>query len=324
MIEYQVKQRETGPATFNMALAALRIVFMGTPDFAVASLEALVKAGFTIVGVITAPDKPAGRGMKLTESPVKKYAIQNGLKVLQPEKLKDTAFLDELRSLQADLQVVVAFRMLPEVVWNMPSKGTINLHGSLLPQYRGAAPINWAVINGEKETGVTTFKLKHEIDTGDILLQESFPVGENETAGEVHDKMKDIGAAVLVKTVQGIAQGTLSSVPQNQASEIKHAPKIFTETCRIDWTKSVDEIHNLIRGLSPFPAAFTELGGKTIKIFRSEKEHAIVTNPGHTDTNKTTYLKYAGKDGYIHLKDVQLEGKKRMNIEDFLRGYRFE
>jgi methionyl-tRNA formyltransferase len=324
MIEYQLKQKETGPTTFNMALAALRIVFMGTPDFAVASLEALVNAGFSIVGVVTAPDKPAGRGMKLTESPVKKYAVKKGLKVLQPEKLKDPVFLDELRSLQAGLQVVVAFRMLPEVVWNMPPKGTINLHGSLLPQYRGAAPINWAVINGEKETGVTTFKLKHEIDTGDILLQESFPIGENETAGEVHDKMKDIGAQLLVRTVQGIAENTLTSVPQHPASAIKQAPKIFTDTCRIDWTKTADEIHNLIRGLSPFPGAFTELGDKTIKIFKSEKEHAITTKPGHTETNRSTYLKYACQDGYIYLKDVQLEGKKRMGIEDFLRGYRFE
>jgi methionyl-tRNA formyltransferase len=334
MIEYQLKQRETGPATFNMALAALRIVFMGTPDFAVASLEALVKAGFNIVGVITAPDKPAGRGMKLTESPVKKYAVKKGLKVLQPGKLKDPAFLEELRSLQADLQVVVAFRMLPEAVWNMPPRGTINLHGSLLPQYRGAAPINWAVINGEKETGVTTFKLKHEIDTGDILLQESFPIGDDETAGEVHDRMKDIGAGVLVKTVQGIAQGTLAPVPQTlntlreessgQHSTLKQAPKIYTDTCNIDWTKSVDEVHNLIRGLSPFPGAFTELGDKTIKIFRSEKEYAITTKPGHTESNRSTYLKFACKDGYIHLKDVQLEGKKRMPIEDFLRGYRFE
>jgi methionyl-tRNA formyltransferase len=326
MIEYQVKQKETGPTTFNMALAALRIVFMGTPDFAVASLEALVKAGFTIVGVVTAPDKPAGRGMKLTESPVKKFALKKGLKVLQPEKLKDPAFLGELQSLHADLQVVVAFRMLPEIVWNMPPKGTINLHGSLLPQYRGAAPINWAVINGEKETGVTTFKLKHEIDTGDILLQESFPVGENETAGEVHDKMKDIGAQLLVKTVQGIAEGTLQSVAQpNTEALLKHAPKIFTETCKIDWTKSVTEIHNLIRGLSPFPGAFTELEDKTIKIFRSEIENAIPTSkPGRWESNRSTYLKFACKDGYIHLKDVQLEGKKRMPVEDFLRGYHFK
>jgi methionyl-tRNA formyltransferase len=314
----------------------LRIVFMGTPEFAVASLDALVKAKCNIVGVVTAPDKPAGRGMKMTESAVKKYAVRRHLKVLQPEKLKNLQFLEELRSLNADLQIVVAFRMLPESVWNMPPLGTINLHGSLLPQYRGAAPINWAVINGEKETGVTTFKLKHEIDTGDILMQESFPIDENETAGDVHDKMKEIGAIVLVETVKGIADGTLAERPQTtgdgpqsstvsgQASELKHAPKIFTETCNIDWRRSVDEIHNLIRGLSPFPCAFTELGDKTIKIFRGEKELSLPTSkPGRWESDGKTYLKFAAKNGYILLKDVQLEGKKRMLIEDFLRGYRF-
>ena len=318
----------------------LRIVFMGTPEFAVASLEALVKAKCNIVGVITAPDKPAGRGMKVTESAVKKYAVRHHLKVLQPEKLKNLEFLEELRSLNADLQIVVAFRMLPESVWNMPPLGTINLHGSLLPQYRGAAPINWAVINGEKETGVTTFKLKHEIDTGNILMQESFPIDENETAGDVHDKMKEIGARVLVETVKGISDGTLEerpqsivNSPQNAESDsqltthnslIKHAPKIFTETCNIDWRKFIDEIQNLIRGLSPFPGAFTELGDKTIKIFKSEKELSLPTSkPGRWESDGKTYLKFAAKDGYILLKDVQLEGKKRMLIEDFLRGYRF-
>ncbi|HEV8270053.1 MAG TPA: methionyl-tRNA formyltransferase [Chitinophagaceae bacterium] len=317
----------------------LRIVFMGTPEFAVASLDALVKAKCNIVGVITAPDKPAGRGMKMTESAVKKYAVRHHLKVLQPEKLKNLQFLEELRSLNADLQIVVAFRMLPESVWNMPPLGTVNLHGSLLPQYRGAAPINWAVINGEKETGVTSFKLKHEIDTGDILMQESFPIDENETAGDVHDKMKEIGARVLVETVKGIADGTLAERPQSTVdipqsadadspltthhSQLKHAPKIFTETCNIDWRKSITEIHNLIRGLSPFPCAFTELGDKTIKIFRGEKELSLPTSkPGRWESDGKTYLKFAAKDGYILLKDVQLEGKKRMLIEDFLRGYR--
>src|SRR5436190_23379519 len=238
----------------------LRIIFIGTPVFPVASLEALIKAKCNIVGVITAPDKPAGRGMKVTESAVKKYAVRHHLKVLQPEKLKNIEFLDELRSLNAHLQIVVAFRMLPESVWNMPPLGTINLHGSLLPQYRGAAPINWAVINGEKETGVTTFKLKHEIDTGNILMQESFPIDENETAGEVHDKMKEIGEQLLVRTVQGIISGDLKETPQSaignqqspnttgvgtaHGSELKHAPKIFSATSKIDWTKSVDEIHN--------------------------------------------------------------------------------
>ncbi|MBI5856992.1 MAG: methionyl-tRNA formyltransferase [Sphingobacteriales bacterium] len=301
---------------------------MGTPEFAVASLDALVKAKCNVVGVVTAPDKPAGRGMKMTESAVKKYAVRHHLKVLQPEKLKSPEFLAELKSLNADLQIVVAFRMLPEVVWNMPPMGTVNLHGSLLPQYRGAAPINWAVINGEKETGVTTFKLKHEIDTGDILMQEKLEIGENETAGEVHDRMKEMGATLLVDTVKGLADGSLKVQAQseilNLQSEIYHAPKIFTSTCKIDWTKSIDKIHDLIRGLSPYPAAFTELGDKTLKIFLSEKELAHPTRkPGHWESDGKTYMKFAAKDGYLHLKEVQLEGKKRMGIEEFLRGYRF-
>lgn len=306
----------------------LRIVFMGTPEFAVASLDALVKAGCNIVGVITAPDKPAGRGMQLQQSAVKKYAVEHDLHVLQPEKLKNPDFLAELKSLQADLQIVVAFRMLPEVVWNMPPMGSVNLHGSLLPQYRGAAPINWAVINGEKETGVTTFKLKHEIDTGDILLQQSFPIGENDTAGEVHDKMKEIGAAVLVETVKGLAAGTLKEQQQitnNKQQALLHAPKIFTETCKIDFTKTVEEVHNLIRGLSPFPGAFTALNGKMFKIYRSEKE--ITNTPGETGVYKTdgkTFLKFTCANGFILVKELQLEGKKKMMVEDFLRGYRFE
>src|SRR5215213_10119749 len=317
----------------------LRIVFMGTPEFAVASLDALVNAGFNIVGVITAPDKPAGRGMQLQQSAVKKYAIEKGLHILQPEKLKNPQFLEELGSLKADLQVVVAFRMLPEAVWNMPPMGTINVHGSLLPQYRGAAPINWAIINGEKETGVTTFKLKHEIDTGDILLQEKLPIGENETAGELHDRMKEVGADVLVRTVKGLADGSLEEKPQSamghgadqknsstfnaQHSSLKHAPKIFTETCKIDWNKTADEIHNLIRGLSPFPGAFSYLDNKTLKIYRSEKQyvqHSV--EAGTYEMDKRTFLKFACSDGFVHVKELQLEGKKKMNIEDFLRGYR--
>lgn len=306
----------------------LRIVFMGTPEFAVASLDALVKAGCNIVAVVTAPDKAAGRGMHLQQSAVKKYAVENGLKVLQPEKLKNPEFISELKSLNADLQIVVAFRMLPEVVWSMPPMGSVNLHGSLLPQYRGAAPINWAVINGETETGVTTFKLKHEIDTGDILLQQSFPIGENETAGEVHDRMKETGAQLLVKTVQQLAAGVLAEKPQtsNQqpATPLKHAPKIFTETCKIDFAKTAEEVHNLVRGLSPFPGAFCSLNGKTLKIFRTEKE---VSNPdiepGQYKTDEKTFLKFACSNGYISVTELQLEGKKKMNIEDFLRGYRF-
>ncbi len=306
------------------ALQSLRIVFMGTPEFAVASLDALVKAGCTIVAVITAPDKPAGRGMKLTESAVKKYALEHQLRILQPDKLKGLAFLEELRDLKADLQVVVAFRMLPEYVWNMPPLGTINLHGSLLPQYRGAAPINWAIINGEKETGVTTFKLNHEIDTGDILLQDRFPIGENETAGEVHDRMKDIGARLLVKTIKGIADGTLKEIPQSPAAVLKHAPKISTETCRINWSDPVENIYNLVRGLSPHPAAFTIMNEKMLRIFRCEKEVVFPkVTEGDYETDGRTFLKFACDNGYIHLLEVQLEGKKRMGIQDFLRGYRF-
>ena len=302
---------------------------MGTPEFAVASLSALHDAGCNIIGVITAPDKPAGRGMKLQESAVKKYALEKGLKILQPEKLKNPGFLNELKSLQADLQIVVAFRMLPEVVWNMPPMGTLNLHGSLLPQYRGAAPINWVLINGENETGVTTFKLQHEIDTGPILLQEKMPIGENETAGELHDRMKEIGARVLVETVKGLADGSLKETPQNQLNiqspgELKHAPKIFTETCQIDWNKPVAEIFNLVRGLSPFPAAFTILQYKKLKIYSSAKEMTKPSiAPGSFETDHRSFLKFACTDGYLHLRDIQLEGKKRMMIEDFLRGYRF-
>jgi len=331
MIEKQLQQKENKATTFNFTLSPLRIVFMGTPEFAVASLEALVKAGYNIVGVITAPDKPAGRGMQLQQSAVKKYAVEHHLNVLQPEKLKQPEFLEALKALKADLQIVVAFRMLPEVVWNMPRMGSVNLHGSLLPQYRGAAPINWAVINGERETGVTTFKLKQEIDTGDILLQERFAIGENDTAGDVHDTMKEIGAAVLVKTVAGLAAGSLSETPQSEIaklqSAIRHAPKIFTETCRIDLTKTVDEVHNLIRGLSPFPGAFTMLNGKTLKIYKSEKEidqrQTALSRNNAYQTDGKTFLKFLCADGYIEVKELQLEGKKKMNVEDFLRGYRF-
>ena len=303
-----------------------RIVFMGTPEFAVASLQALVEAGFNIVGVITAPDKPAGRGMKLTESAVKKYAAEQGLHIMQPEKLKNPGFLEELKSLEADLQVVVAFRMLPEVVWNMPPLGTINLHGSLLPQYRGAAPINWAIINGEQETGVTTFKLKHEIDTGDILLQARIPIGENETAGELHDEMKTIGAALLVETVKGIIDGSLEEVRQEtlQQGELKHAPKLFTETCTINWNKTCNEIYNLIRGLSPYPGALTSLQEKTLKIYGSTKDVIPPEQaPGQFVTDEKTLLKFACADGYIQVTELQLEGKKKMPVADFLRGYHF-
>ncbi|MCX6316301.1 MAG: methionyl-tRNA formyltransferase [Bacteroidetes bacterium] len=326
-----------------MDYRSLRIIFMGTPEFAVASLDALVQAGCNIAGVITAPDKPGGRGMQLQQSAVKKYAVEQNLPVLQPEKLKDNAFLDELRAIKADLQIVVAFRMLPEVVWSMPPMGTINLHGSLLPQYRGAAPINWAVINGEKETGVTTFKLKHEIDTGDILLQQRFPIGEDDTAGIVHDTMKEIGAKLLVKTVIGLAEGTIAETPQAfssapedhaqtlqhstsniQHQQLQHAPKIHTDTCRINWSKPVEEVYNLIRGLSPYPAAFTMMNEKMLKIYSAKKEIVFPSHAeGEYDTDGKTYLKIACSNGYLHIMDLQMEGKKRMKVEDFLRGYRF-
>ncbi len=305
----------------------VRIVFMGTPEFAVASLKALVEAGCKIVGVITAPDKLAGRGMKLTESAVKTFAVANGFYIMQPEKLKNPDFLSELKSLNADLQIVVAFRMLPEVVWNMPSMGTLNLHGSLLPQYRGAAPINWAIINGEKETGVTTFKLKHEIDTGDILMQEKIPLGDNETAGELHDKMKAIGADLLVKTVKGLTAHDLKNLKQESfdAGALKHAPKLFTETCTINWSNNCEQIFNLIRGLSPYPGALTKLNEKTLKIYSSSKEVTQHEFPnGHFLTDEKSYLKFACANGYMHITDLQLEGKKRMAVTNFLRGYRFQ
>lgn len=301
----------------------MKIVFMGTPDFAVASLDALVQANFNVVAVITAPDKPAGRGQKINESAVKKYAVEKSIPVLQPEKLKNPEFLEQLKSYQADLQVVVAFRMLPEVVWNMPPKGTINLHGSLLPQYRGAAPINHAIINGEKESGVTTFFLTHEIDTGAIIQSASIPISDEETAGDLHDKLMHIGAGLLVQTVTAIEKGDYTEQPQPQNDVLKHAPKIFKDDCKINWNNSSQQIYNLIRGLSPYPTAFTLLNDKTLKIFKAEledKEPAIVAGGFLTDGK--TYLKFATKDGFIKLLDIQYEGKKRMLIEDFLRGMR--
>ncbi len=306
----------------------LRIVFMGTPEFAVPSLDRLYEAGLNIVGVITAPDKPAGRGMKVTESAVKKYAIEKNLKILQPEKLKDPAFIEELKALNADVQVVVAFRMLPEVVWNMPPLGTVNLHASLLPQYRGAAPINWAIINGEKETGVTTFRLKQEIDTGNILLQQKIGISDNETAGSLHDKMMEAGADLLLKTIHQLADGSLTQIPQSSITGLQHAtlksaPKIFSEDCEINWIQKVEEIYNFIRGLSPYPAAFTYLKGKKLKVFAAQKElKEISAKPGEVFTDHKTFLKLAAADGFIHLKEIQLEGKKRMKIEEFLRGWR--
>ncbi|MBS1584280.1 MAG: methionyl-tRNA formyltransferase [Bacteroidetes bacterium] len=303
----------------------LRIVFFGTPGFAVASLKALVEAGMNVVAVVTAPDKPAGRGMQLRASEVKEYAVAQGLTVLQPEKLKNPQFLEELASYKADLQVVVAFRMLPEAVWNMPPMGTINVHASLLPQYRGAAPINWAIINGETETGVTTFKLKHEIDTGNILLQERVAILPEDNIGSLYEKLMIAGGQLLVKTVKGLAEGTIQEMQQDNipAYSLKHAPKIFKEHTHIDCNKSAREIHNLVRGLSPIPAAYTELGDKTAKIFKTHytNEQPNIA-PGTYDTDSKTYLRFAAIDGWLYIDELQQEGKKRMDIVAFLRGFR--
>jgi methionyl-tRNA formyltransferase len=309
----------------------VRIVFMGTPDFAVESLKALVENGYNIVGVITAPDKPAGRGQQLNESAVKQYAAKQGLRILQPEKLKNPDFIAELESLKADLQVVVAFRMLPEIVWAMPPMGTFNLHGSLLPQYRGAAPLNWAIINGEIETGVTTFLLSHEIDTGKIMFQEKTPIAENETVGDVHDRLMIIGANLVVKTVDDLANGEVDAIDQekliNDGLQVKHAPKIYKDDCRIDWTRDTESVRNLIRGLSPYPAAWTELvhPGKsetlTAKIFAASRDSSLPAAPGTLQTDGKKYLKIACPDGWLSVTDIQLSGKKRMKIDELLRGF---
>ena len=302
-----------------------RIIFLGTPDFAVSSLHALLESGFPVVAVVTAQDKPAGRGLKLAESAIKQYAIKKNIPVLQPVKLKDPEFLEQLKSFQADIQVVVAFRMLPEIVWAMPAMGTINLHGSLLPQYRGAAPINRAIMNGESKTGVTTFKLQQEIDTGNILLLEEIPIGPNETAGELHDHMKAVGAALVVQTIRGLMDGTLKGKPQQPTDResLKTAPKIFTSDAEINWSESVLIIHNKIRGLSPFPGAFTSFKDKTLKIFRSRPEKkAHNQKRGELETDGKEWLRFSASDGYIYVEEMQLEGKKRMRISEFLRGYR--
>ena len=302
----------------------MRIVFMGTPQFAVTSLDALIKSGCDIVGVVTAPDKPSGRGQKVSHSAVKEYALANGLKVLQPEKLKSPEFLEELHALGAELQVVVAFRMLPEVVWSMPRLGTINLHASLLPQYRGAAPINWVLINGEKESGVTTFFINEDIDTGNLLFTEKVTLTGHETAGDLHDRLMNKGAGLLVKTVKAIESGRYSINIQSALvndEELRHAPKLTKELGNIDWNQSTEAIYNLIRGLSPIPTAYTQLDGKTLKIYGAEQEsiHQGI-QPGGFLTDNKTFLKFAATDGFIKVTDVQLEGKKRMDIGAFLRG----
>ena len=304
----------------------LRIVFFGTPDFAVASLNALIEAGAQVVAVVTAPDKPAGRGKHLQHSAVKEYALAQQLPLLQPEKMKSEQFLIDLKNLNTDLQIVVAFRMMPEAVWNMPPMGTLNVHGSLLPQYRGAAPINRAIMNGETETGVTTFKLKHEIDTGDILLQQKVAILPEDNAGTLHDKLMIAGANLLVKTVQQIVDGTAIEMPQNKipAGELKTAPKIFKEGTLIDWDNNVATINNFVRGLSPYPAAYTLLKEKAIKIFFCTPQREIKMNvsTGQFETDHATFLRFAAADGWIYINELQQEGKKRMDIVSFLRGFR--
>lgn len=301
-----------------------RIVFMGTPDFAVPSLKALHNNGFEIAGVVTAPDKPAGRGLKLNPSPVKIYAIENELLVLQPEKLRSKAFLEALSSLQADLFIVVAFRMLPEVVWSMPKLGTFNLHASLLPQYRGAAPINWAIINGETETGVTTFFIEKEIDTGKIIFQEKEPIYPEDTAGDLYTRLMERGAKLVVKTAQAIFAGNYPQEEQRHLGELKAAPKLYRENGQIDWRQPTVKIHNLIRGLSPFPSAWTNLNGLNLKIYRSEVrplENGNDLEPGSIQSDGKTYLYFKTVDGWLSVKVLQLEGKRKMGIDEFLRGY---
>ena len=311
----------------------LRIVYMGTPDFAVESLRALVEGGYNVVGVITMPDKPMGRhGSVAQASAVKRYAVSVGLPVLQPEKLKDEAFLSELRSLKADLQIVVAFRMLPEVVWNMPPMGTFNLHASLLPQYRGAAPINWAVINGDTETGVTTFFLSHEIDTGKIIRQKRLPIADTDDVETVHDALMRMGAGLVIETVDSLLAGGVETVPQEKLfkdpAELRPAPKIFKETCRIDWRQPMKRIYDFIRGLSPYPAAWTELvssDGKrlSLKVYQAEKRPACPDAPiGSIHTDHKSYIDIAVEDGYLRLLSLQVAGKKRMGVADFLNGFK--
>jgi methionyl-tRNA formyltransferase len=276
-----------------------------------------------VVGVVTAPDKPAGRGMQLQQSAVKQFALEHQLPIAQPEKLKSPEFFAQIQAWQPDIQIVVAFRMLPESIWSFPPMGTLNVHGSLLPKYRGAAPINWAIINGEKETGVTTFRLQHAIDTGDILLQEHIPISADMTAGELHDIMMEVGAQTLVTTLKGLIANTIQSKPQQDALASFHAPKIFTKDCEINWQQPVVKVHNLIRGLAPFPGAITKVDGKIVKLFSTSILHEIPKEPvGSFCTDGKTFASFACTDGYIQLNDIQWEGKKRMPIADFLRGYK--
>ena len=303
----------------------LRIIFFGTPGFAVGSLKALVDAGCNIVAVVTAPDKPSGRGLQMHGTAVKQYADEQKIPVLQPVKLKEDAFITALKNLNADLHIVVAFRMLPVAVWDMPPMGTINVHASLLPQYRGAAPINWSIINGEKESGVTTFKLKHEIDTGDILLQQAITIEPDDNAGSYHDKLMEAGATLLVQTIKELAEGTLTEKPQKDFGDavLKHAPKIFKEDMQIEWEQPAQKVQDFIRGLSPYPAAFTTVQNKVMKVYQS---HIEITEtgkqPGTLDTDGKHYLRFATTNGWVYIDDLQQEGKKRMLVDAFLRGFR--
>ncbi|WP_238354528.1 methionyl-tRNA formyltransferase [Fulvivirga marina] len=302
----------------------LRIIYMGTPEFAVPSLEILLENNFNVVAVITAPDKPKGRGQKMMTSPVKDCAVKHGVPVLQPTNLKSPEFIEELKSYNANLQIVVAFRMLPEIVWNMPKIGTFNLHASLLPQYRGAAPINWAIINGERETGVSTFFLKHEIDTGKIIFQEKEVIHEDDTVGDLYERLMKKGAQLVLKTVQAIQQEDYPQIEQNENQELKAAPKIFRETCKINWSRSTDRVYNFIRGLSPYPAAWTEITGKNLKLFKVKKQGMTdelkALQPGEYVTDNKTYLHFRTTDAGVDIKELQIEGKRRMGIEEFLRG----
>jgi methionyl-tRNA formyltransferase len=302
-------------------MADIRIIFMGTPEFAVPSLEILVKNKFNVVAVITAPDKPQGRGQKLAFSPVKECALKYNIPVLQPANLKSPEFIAELKNYNAQLQVVVAFRMLPEAVWAMPQIGTFNLHASLLPQYRGAAPINWAIINGEKETGVTTFFLQQEIDTGAIIFQEKEPIDDEDTAGTLYERLMNKGASLVLKTVKGISQGKYQSIPQEKDAAGKPAPKIFRETCAIDWNQSSEQVRNFVRGLSPYPAAWTNIEDKLFKVYQVTP---VLWNedkkPGQCTTDNKHYLYFKTSDGWVSVQELQPEGKKRMSIQEFFRG----
>jgi methionyl-tRNA formyltransferase len=300
----------------------LRIIFMGTPEFAVPSLEILVEKKFNVVAVITAPDKPQGRGQKLSHSPVKVSALKYNIPVLQPPNLKSPEFIETLKNYNANLQVVVAFRMLPEVVWSMPSEGTFNLHASLLPQYRGAAPINWAIINGETETGVTTFFLKHDIDTGNIIFRERESIRHDDTAGTLYERLMNKGAALVLKTVEAIDAGGYTLTPQPEKIDVKHAPKIFKETCEINWNQASEQVRNFVRGLSPYPAAWTTFNGKVFKIFKvSLTSHpATPGEPGNINSDNKNYLYVSTSNGWVSIDDLQPEGKKRMTVQEFFRG----